>query len=176
MCIGVLYGTAYWPLGDSKDKSGTFRIVITCKKQFMIEKIVRSGLSDLQIMPTDIISLFNNAWEVSFGRVCTNKISISERGWFPYKINSLLNTDIQSSMALRDIDKVKKTKTMTSIITLNKKATSCEDHQVVRTINLSKLQFISKTTSASFVLGDIFHKEERLVARKKMQFFKKREL
>ena len=80
MCIGVLYGTAYWQLGDSKDKSGAFRIVITCKKQFMIEKIVRAGLSGLQMMPTDIISLVNKSWEVSFGRVRTNKKFISKRG------------------------------------------------------------------------------------------------
>ena len=112
MCIVVLYGTAYWQLGDSKDKSGTFKIFITCKKQFMIEKIVRAGLSGLQMMPTDIISLVNKAWEVSFRRVRTNKNSISERGWLPYKRNLLLNTDIQSSMALRDTEGEKQPKTM----------------------------------------------------------------
>ena len=32
----------------------------------MIEKIIRLGLPDLQIMPTGIILLVNKLWEVSF--------------------------------------------------------------------------------------------------------------
>ena len=76
MCIVVPYGTAYWQVGDNNEQNGTVQIVVTREEQFMIEKIIRLGLPDLQIMPTGIILLVNKLWEVSFWRLCMNKNTI----------------------------------------------------------------------------------------------------
>ena len=61
VCIGVPSGTSYWKVGDSKDQNGTFKIILKRNKHFTIENIFKVVMSDLQVMPTGVISLGNNA-------------------------------------------------------------------------------------------------------------------
>ena len=41
-------------------------------------------IGDMELLPTDIITLINKAWVNSFSEVESNRKSIVERGWFPY--------------------------------------------------------------------------------------------
>ena len=103
VCIGVPYGTSYWQVGDSKEQNGTFKMKLPALKIELMRKRMTHHVSDLQILPTDIIPLVNEAWKLSFGRQSTNKVAIAERGWFPYNYNLLLHPDIRNSMTEKEI-------------------------------------------------------------------------
>ena len=51
-------------------------------------------MSDLQIMPTDIIPMVDKAWGVSFGRVRTNTNAIAKIGLLPYNRKLIFHPDM----------------------------------------------------------------------------------
>lgn len=58
---------------------------------------LKNGMSPT-INSEDIIPTINYAWNSSFAKVKTNKQAISERGWYPYNRNLLLNAQIRATM------------------------------------------------------------------------------
>ena len=108
VCVGVPYGTSYWQVGDSEEQNGSFKMALTKLKEEMINTRIRKMIQDMQIAPTDIIPLVNNAWDVSFARMEKNKKAIYERGWFPFNRNLLLHPDIRASMTEEDIKEEKR--------------------------------------------------------------------
>ena len=84
MCIGVPYGTHKWQVGDSSQQNGMFKMMVTKFKRQLItwKSMNQSGRPD--VLPEDIISIVNYAWDHSFANVEGNKQAILSRGWYPY--------------------------------------------------------------------------------------------
>jgi hypothetical protein len=103
VCIGVPYGTSYWQVGDSNEQNGSYKMGLTQEKQEMIRKRITHMNQDMQVRPTDIVTLVNKVWKVSFERQLQNRNAISERGWLPYNRKLLQHPDIRASMTSEEL-------------------------------------------------------------------------
>ena len=61
-------------------------------------------IGEMELRPTDIISIIHQAGVKSFSEVESNKKSISECGWFPYIQNILLHKQFCDTMTMKDIE------------------------------------------------------------------------
>ncbi len=64
-CIGLLYRTSYWQVGDSSEQNGCFKMALSRAKQDLVTKKNYAGL-EFAIDKTDIVGLVCKAWEASF--------------------------------------------------------------------------------------------------------------
>lgn len=65
-------------------------------------------ISDLGILPTDIMILVNQAWKWSFARVVSaNKKAVADRGWFPYNRILLDHPDLRATMTAEECEEEK---------------------------------------------------------------------
>jgi len=71
VCLGVLYGTSYWHVGDSKQQNYGYKIALNKAKQDLARKKEKFGLK-ATIEKKDIMIILNHAWEESFAH--TQKI------------------------------------------------------------------------------------------------------
>jgi hypothetical protein len=85
-------------VGDSKEQNGCFKIATYRVKEEILEERKNLMMDSVSILPSDIITIVNRAWEESFARVEQNKKAIAERGWFPYNRNLLKNGEIRVTM------------------------------------------------------------------------------
>ena len=104
VCIGVPYGTAIWQIGDSMEQNGRYKIGSTNMKNFMLRQRICEMVSDIEILPTDIIIIVNAAWNKSFADIKGNKEAIVQRGWFPLNRNLLLLPELRKTMTSEDHD------------------------------------------------------------------------
>ena len=93
VCIGVPNGTAYWQVGDSNEQNGSWKIYVTKTKNALVLYKIRMGMK-ITLTQNNIIPIVNMAWQQSFGRVRTNKLAISIRGWGPLNRALLLHPEI----------------------------------------------------------------------------------
>ena len=49
----------------------------------MLRQRMAQMISDLEILPTDIIPIVNHAWNESFADIPGNREATVQRGWFP---------------------------------------------------------------------------------------------
>jgi hypothetical protein len=82
VCIGVLYGTAYWQVGDSSEQNGCFKMALMRYKRELLQK-KESVNEEFAIQKEDITYLVAQAWEDSFARAANNRNAIAEQGWGP---------------------------------------------------------------------------------------------
>jgi hypothetical protein len=102
VCIGVPYGTALWQVGDSTEQNGNFKMTLNRKKEHLLNTRINL-MTELDLVPTDIIPLVNYAWDRSFARVQSNQKAINDRGWFPLNRNLLLNPVLRETMTDKDL-------------------------------------------------------------------------
>ena len=67
-------------------------------------------VSEVEILPTDIIIIVNSAWNKSFSDIKGNKEAIVQRGWFPLTRNLLLLPELRKTMTPDDHDWETRTK------------------------------------------------------------------
>jgi hypothetical protein len=102
VCIGVPYGTSLWQVGDSVYQNGQFKIRVTLYKEQLLQK--RNNLmSNLELIPYDIIPIVNFAWRGSFDNIENNKKAILNRGWWPLNRMLLLHSDLHKPMTANDM-------------------------------------------------------------------------
>ena len=65
-------------------------------------------ISDIEILPSDIIPIVNHAWNKSFADVPGNKEAVVQRGWFPLNKNLLLLEELRTTMTSDDHEWEKK--------------------------------------------------------------------
>jgi hypothetical protein len=82
VCIGVPNGTAHWQVGDSAEQNGSWKMATTRDKRKLSQFRISMGMP-VNIRPSDIVPIVNNAWKESFARVGPNKRAIARRGWTP---------------------------------------------------------------------------------------------
>jgi hypothetical protein len=104
VCIGVPYGTALWQVGDSVEQNGRYKIVSSMIKKQILRKRICEMVSEVEILPTDIIIIINAAWNKSFADIKGNKEAIIQRGWFPLNRNLLLLPELRQTMTQEDHD------------------------------------------------------------------------
>jgi hypothetical protein len=78
-CIGVLYGTSAWQVGDSVEQNGTFKIESKKAKVDTVTGKIRSSLPDT-LECSDNVRIVNVARQKACARVETNKPSTSKVG------------------------------------------------------------------------------------------------
>ena len=100
--IGVPYGTAIWQVGDSYQQNGRFKIILNTLKKKLMEYRLDNFTSELELQPTDIMPMINEAWKASFADVEGNLAAIAERGWFPLTRNLLLHPRLRFTMTEED--------------------------------------------------------------------------
>ena len=73
VCIGVPYGTSYWQIGDSSQQNGRFKMYSSKKKKEIVsyKTVNKAGKAD--VLPEDIVSIVNYAWQHSFSDKIGNK-------------------------------------------------------------------------------------------------------
>jgi hypothetical protein len=77
-CIGVLYGTDIWPLADSSEIHGCFKMSLTrAKRSYLSNK--KEGKDSFILL--DVIPILNRAWEASISRPETNRRAVISRGF-----------------------------------------------------------------------------------------------
>ncbi len=82
VCIGVPNGTAHWQVGDSAEQNGSWKMATTRDKRKLSQFRISMGMP-VNIKPSDIVPIVNNAWKHLFARVGPNKRAIARRGWTP---------------------------------------------------------------------------------------------
>ena len=102
VCIGVPYGTALWQVGDSSQQNGRYKMRTSEKKKMIMHSRVSQFISELEILPSDIIVIINHAWKNSFADQKGNKAAIASRGWFPLNKNLLLLESLRKTMTEED--------------------------------------------------------------------------
>ena len=102
VCIGVPYGTALWQVGDSSQQNGRYKMTTSEKKKLIMQGRIRQFISELEILPSDIIVIINSAWKKSFADIPGNKTAIVTRGWFPLNKNLLLLSVLRKTMTEED--------------------------------------------------------------------------
>ena len=110
VCIGVPYGTAIWQIGDSVEQNGRYKITSSVIKQRLLRRRICEMVSEVEILPTDIIIIINAAWNKSFADKKGNKEAIVQRGWFPLNRNLLLLPELRKTMTPDDHDWETRTK------------------------------------------------------------------
>jgi hypothetical protein len=60
-------------------------------------------MTDLDLVPSDIIPLVNYTWDWSFAKIDSNKKAINDCGWFPFNRNLLLNPVLREIMTENDL-------------------------------------------------------------------------
>jgi hypothetical protein len=93
VCIGVPNGTAHWQVGDSAEQNGSWKMATTRDKRKLSQFRISMGMQ-VNIRPSDIVPIVNNAWQQSFARVPTNKRAISRRGWHPLNRGLLKSPEV----------------------------------------------------------------------------------
>jgi hypothetical protein len=101
VCIGVLYGTSLWQVGDSVYQNGRFKIRVTLYKEQLLQRR-NDSMSQLELIPYDIIPIVNYAWHGSFDNIENNRKAILDRGWWPLNRMLLLHPDLHNSMTTND--------------------------------------------------------------------------
>jgi hypothetical protein len=101
VCIGVLYGTSLWQVGDSVYQNGRFKIRVTLYKEQLLQRR-NDSMSQLELIPYDIIPIVNYAWQGSFDNLENNRKAILDRGWWPLNRMLLLHPDLHNSMTTND--------------------------------------------------------------------------
>jgi hypothetical protein len=104
VCIGVPYGTALWQVGDSMQQNGKYKMSTSIKKKLILRKRISQMISDLEILPSDVIPIVNHAWNDSFANISGNRVAICERGWYPLNKNLLLLDELRQTMTADDIN------------------------------------------------------------------------
>ena len=61
-------------------------------------------IGEMELLPTDIITIINKYWEISSSEVESNKKAISEHGWFPYNQNLLIYQQLHDTITMKDIE------------------------------------------------------------------------
>ena len=97
VCIGVPYGTALWQIADSSEQNGTFNIGSAKAKRKIVQENQTHSVPPY-IYPHDIIRIVKPAWKDSFANTSNNRKAISERGWYPYNRNLMMNPGLRSTM------------------------------------------------------------------------------
>ena len=106
VCIGVPYGTALWQIADSSEQNGALNIATAKAKR----KIVQNNQTHTvppYIYPHNIIRIINSGWADSFANKRTNQNAISERGWYLYNRNLMMNPGLRSTMTKDEKDSEK---------------------------------------------------------------------
>jgi hypothetical protein len=104
VCIGVPYGTAIWQIGDSSHQNGRYKIRTGMKKKMILRKRISQMISEVEILPSDIIPIVNYAWNYSFADIKGNQKAIVQRGWCPLNRNLLLLDELRKTMTEEDYD------------------------------------------------------------------------
>jgi hypothetical protein len=60
-------------------------------------------MSQLELIPYDIVPIVNYAWQGSFDNIQNNKKAILNRGWWPLIRMLLLHSDLRKSMTIHDL-------------------------------------------------------------------------
>ena len=99
--MGVPYGTALWKVGDIPEQNGSNNMAsVEIKSNIVMDK--EKYMCDRPtIEPHKIISIINYAWSKSFGKVKSNKKAISDRGWYPYNRNLMIDPSVRTSIKNR---------------------------------------------------------------------------
>ena len=74
------YGTSYWQVGDSSEKNGTLKMLLTEPKELLMAFLAKRG-RPMRMCKEYVIPLIINAWPKCFGNERTNKKAIAEHGW-----------------------------------------------------------------------------------------------
>ena len=101
VCIGVPNGTAHWQVGDSAEQNGSWKMASTRDKRRLTRFRITMGMP-LNIRPSDIVPIVNNAWNELFARVQPNKRAISRRGWNPLNRGLLKNKEVIKTKVVRE--------------------------------------------------------------------------
>jgi hypothetical protein len=96
VCIGVLYGTAYWQVGDSSEQNGCFKMALMRYKRELLQK-KESVNEEFAIQKEGITYLVAQGWEDLFARAANNRKAIAERGWGPLNYNWLLHPELAAT-------------------------------------------------------------------------------
>ena len=104
VCIGVPYGTALWQIGDSVHQNGRYKIRTTDRKRNLLRRRISQMVAEIEILPSDIIPIINDAWNHSFADTRGNQQAIVQRGWFPLNRNLLLLPELRKTMTCDDHD------------------------------------------------------------------------
>ena len=104
VCIGVPYGTAIWQIGDSVHQNGRYKIRTSMRKKLILRKRIAQMVSDIEILPSDVIPIVNYAWNHSFADTKGNKEATVLRGWCPLNRNLLLLQELRNTMTADDHD------------------------------------------------------------------------
>jgi len=98
----MLYGTALWQVGDSKEQNGSFNIAFAKAKQDLLHYKIKKMTEDSSLRSTDLMPLINFVWANSFARVEQNKKAIVDRGWNPLNYNLLTNSELRATMTIAE--------------------------------------------------------------------------
>ena len=98
-CIGLPNGTHKWQVGDSQEQNGSYKVEWYREKTKVVLYKIRMEMGAV-LSKNDILPLVNLVWDLSFGRVRTNKKAISDRGWNPANHRLLTDPDILKSKVL----------------------------------------------------------------------------
>jgi hypothetical protein len=80
---------------------------VTIAKDKILAQRESNMISDMGIMPTNIMVIVNDAWVQSFVRVNTNKKALAKRGWFPYNHILLDHPDLRTTMTEQQLKEEK---------------------------------------------------------------------
>ena len=101
-CVGALYGTSYWQVGDSSEQNGCLKLALI--RPFKHELLRRKELAgvEFKIKKEDITYIASQAWWAdSFACVVHNQSAIADRGWNPLDYNCLLHPEIAATRYAR---------------------------------------------------------------------------
>ena len=95
---GVTYRTALWQVGDSPEQNGSYNMASVVRKRKIVIDKEKYMCDRPTIEPHEITSIINFAWSKSFGKVGSNKKAITNRGWYPYKHNLMIDPSTSASI------------------------------------------------------------------------------
>ena len=98
VCIGVPYSTSLWQVGDSSQQNGTYKMTISDEKKNLFDVRLSDFQQDMHLIRSDIMVLVTKAFIKGFMNVENNKKAISDRGWYPYTMNLLLDPILRATM------------------------------------------------------------------------------
>jgi hypothetical protein len=82
---------------------GILKMSMNRMKESLLQKRI-STMTDVDLVPTDIIPLVNYALERSFCKIQSNKRAICDRGWYPLNRCLLLEPILRETMTQKDIE------------------------------------------------------------------------
>ena len=83
---------------DSKQQNGSHKMALYKAKKYILEQKINYLIDPLTLVPMDIVSIVNMAWESLFMNVQNKTFAIQEHGWNPLNYLLLDSDDIKLTM------------------------------------------------------------------------------